>query len=281
MHASFRSGRHLKNRSRIALQSPSAVASPRNLRSVSGATYDRIGSGYRNVREPDPRIAARIDEALGDARTVVNVGAGTGSYEPADREVTAVEPSAAMIAQRSAAAAPVVQASAEALPFEDDSFDAAMAVLTVHHWTDLEAGLAEMQRVARRRLLILTFDPEPLRDLWIHHEYFPAMLELKSDRTSGRRLAAELPGARNAPVLVPRDCTDHFFAALWGRPELFFDEEIVGPMWVWSRLSEEQRADGRARLAADLESGRWRERHGDLLATDELDVGLRLVIAGL
>lgn len=246
---------------------------------MSGATYDRIGGGYRNVREPDLRIAARIDTALGDARTVVNLGAGTGSYEPADRDVTAVEPSAAMIAQRPAGSAPVVQASAEALPFEDDSFDAAMAVLTVHHWTDLAAGLAEMRRVARRRLLIVTFDPEPLRDLWIHREYFPTMLELQSDRTSGRRLAAELPAGRNVTVPVPRDCTDHFFAALWGRPELFFDEEIVGPMWVWNRLSEEEKASGRARLAADLESGGWQERHGDLLRAAELDVGLRLVIA--
>jgi SAM-dependent methyltransferase len=246
---------------------------------MSGATYDRIGGGYRNVREPDPRIAARIDAALGDARTVLNLGAGTGSYEPADRDVTGVEPSAAMIAQRPAGSAPVVQASAETLPFEDDSFDAAMAVLTVHHWADLAAGLAEMRRVARRRLVIVTFDPGPLRDLWIHREYFPAMLELQSDRTSGHRLAAELPAGRNVTVPVPRDCTDHFFAALWGRPELFFDEEIVGPMWVWNRLSEEEKADGRARLAADLESGSWQERHGDLLRTAELDVGLRLVIA--
>ncbi len=247
---------------------------------MSGETYDRIGRGYREVRRPDPRIAAQIDEALGDAKTVVNVGAGTGSYEPASREVTAVEPSAEMIAQRPPGSAPVVQASAEALPFDDDSFDAAMAIMTVHHWADLDAGLAEMRRVARR-LLIVTFDPEPVRDLWIHREYFRGMLELESDRTSGRRLAAELPAARSIPLPVPRDCSDHFFAALWGRPELFFDDEIVGPMWVWSRLSEEERRDGRARLAADLESGSWQERHADLLAAEEFDVGLRLVVSKL
>jgi SAM-dependent methyltransferase len=246
---------------------------------MNEAPYDRIGRGYRNARRPDPRIAAHIEAALGDARTVVNVGAGAGSYEPADRDVTAVEPSAEMIAQRTVGSAPVVQAAAEALPFEDDSFDAAMAVLTVHHWADLAAGLAEMRRVARRRLVILTFDPEPLRDLWMHREYFPAMLELKSDRTSGHRLAAELPAGRSVPVPVPRNCSDHFFAALWGRPELFLDDGTVGPMWVWSRLSEEEKAAGRARLAADLESGRWQERHGDLLEAAELDVGLRLVIA--
>jgi SAM-dependent methyltransferase len=248
---------------------------------VSGETYDRIGRGYRQVRRPDPRIAAQIDEALGDARTVVNVGAGTGSYEPADRIVTAVEPSAEMIAQRPAGSATVVQASAEELPFDDDGFDAALAVMTIHHWADLSAGLAEMLRVARLRVVIVTFDPEPLRDLWIHREYFRGMLELESDRTSGRRLGAELPAARSIPVPVPRDCSDRFFAALWGRPELFLDDEIVGPMWVWSRLSDAEKRDGRARLSEDLESGRWQERHGHLLTTPELDVGLRLVISEL
>jgi SAM-dependent methyltransferase len=241
------------------------------------------GSGAATGRCAGPTRGSRraIHEALGDAETVVNVGAGTGSYEPVDRNVTAVEPSAEMIAQRPAGSAPAVRASAEALPFEDDSFDAAMAVMTVHHWADLSVGLAEMQRVARQRVVIVTFDPEPLRDLWIHCEYFRGMLELESDRTSGRRLAKELPRGRSVPVPVPRDCSDHFFAALWGRPELFFDDEIVGPMWVWSRLSEEEKIDGRARLAEDLESGRWQERHGDLLAAEELDVGLRLVVAEL
>ena len=248
---------------------------------MSDAPYDRLGVGYANTRRADSRIAARIDGALGDARTVLNIGAGAGSYDPADREVSAVEPSMEMIAQRPAGAAPVVQATAESLPFEDKSFDAAMAVLTVHHWADLNAGLREMQRVARRRIVILTFDPEPLRDLWILRDYFPDMLRLESDRTSGHRLAAELPAGNTQPLPVPRDCADHFFAALWGRPELFLDDRIVGPMWVWSRLSEQARLEGRGRLSEDLESGAWEERHGHLRELAELDVGLRLVVAEL
>jgi hypothetical protein len=184
-----------------------------------------------------------------------------------------------MIAQRPEGAAPAVQASAESLPFEASAFDAAMAILTVHHWADLQGGITEMLRVARRRIAIVTFDPEPLRTLWIVRDYFPGMLALKSDATSGRRLAAELPRARNKVLPVPRDCTDLFFAALWGRPELFFDEAVVGPMWVWSRLSDLERQEGRRRLRADLASGSWDERYGHLRHLDELDVELRIVIA--
>ncbi len=215
--------------------------------------YDRIGRDYANTRRADPRIAARIEAALGDARSVLNVGAGTGSYEPVDREVTAVEPSAEMISQRPVGAAPVVQACAEALPFGDDSFDAAMAILTAHHWTDLSAGLNEMLRVARRRVVMVTFDSEALEDLWITADYFPEMLNLqRPSGASSRDLAAMLPAATGAPIPVPRDCTDHFFAALWGRPE--------------------------ERLAVDLRSGVWEERYGHLREEPELDVGLRLVV---
>jgi SAM-dependent methyltransferase len=241
--------------------------------------YDRLGRGYGETRRPDPRIAARIEAALGDAQTVLNVGAGTGAYEPADREVIAVEPSAEMIAQRPSGAAPVVRASAESLPFGDVSFDAVMAILTIHHWTDLGAGLAEMRRVVRGRIVIVTFDPEPLRELWIVRDYFPGMVDLESDRTSGRRLARELPNTKSRTLPVPSDCADHFFAALWARPNLFFDEEIVRPMWAWSRLSEAARLEGRAKLKADLQSGRWDELYGHLREERELDVGLRLVVS--
>ncbi len=249
---------------------------------VSEAAYDRIGRGYGDVRRPDPRIAARISAAFDDAKTVVNVGAGTGSYEPADREVVAVEPSAEMIAQRPADAAPAVQASAERLPFEDDSFDAAMGVLTAHHWADLSAGLGEMQRVTRLRIVMVAFDPDALEDLWITADYFPAMLELKRPSGAGsRELAALLPATTTSPLPVPRDCEDHFFAALWARPELLFDDDIVRPMWVWQSISEEARQAGRKRLAADLESGAWEQRYGHLRQESELDVGLRLVVAEL
>ncbi len=246
------------------------------------AAYDELGRGYAKTRRPDPRLAARIVEALGDARTDHNVAAGAGSYEPADREVTAVEPSATMLAQRPPGAAPAIQASAEALPFGDDSFDAAMAVLTIHHWADLGAGLSEMRRVARRRIVLVTFDPEALAGLWIARDYVPEMLALKPRASvTGQGLAAMLPAVSSYPLLVPRDCEDHFFAALWARPEMFFDEEVVRPMWVWQSISAQARREGRKRLAADLESGAWEERYGHLREQDELDVGLRIVVSDL
>lgn len=245
---------------------------------MSVAPYDRLGRGYSRVRRPDPRIAAQIDAALGSARTVLNVGAGTGSYEPEGREVTAVEPSAEMIGQRPAGSAPVVQGSAEDLPFEDRSFDASMAVLTVHHWADLGAGLTELRRVSRERIVIVTFDPEALKDLWIPRDYFPEMLALKRRAVAtSDALAERLAGATIEPIPVPRDCTDLFFAALWARPERLFEEEVVKPMWVWQSISEGARRSGRERLRADLESGAWEERYGHLRALPTLDVGLRLV----
>jgi SAM-dependent methyltransferase len=243
--------------------------------------YDELGTGYASVRRPDPRIAAQIDAALGDAETVVNVGAGAGSYEPAGRAVTAVEPSAEMLAQRPPDAAPAVQAGAEELPFEDDSFDAAMAVLTVHHWHDLDAGLGEVQRVARGRIVLVTFDPEPLRNLWFVRDYFEVIAGVHADRISSAGLAAKLPATSVSPIPVPRDCTDLFFAALWGRPEMVFDPDVVRPMWVWNRLPEAVRERGLERLAADLESGAWDERNGHLRSQAELDVGLRLVVSEL
>jgi SAM-dependent methyltransferase len=249
---------------------------------MADATYDRIGVGYSAHRRGDPRIAARIGEAVGEARSVVNVGAGAGSYEPSDREVTAVEPSAEMISQRPAGAAPVVQASAESLPFGDDSFDAAMGVLTAHHWANLNAGLNETQRVTRRRIVMVAFDPEALESLWITADYFPAMLELKRPSGAGsRELAALLPTTTTSPLPVPHDCEDHFFAALWARPELLFDDDMMRPMWVWQGISEGARKAGRERLAADLESGTWERRYGHLRQRPELDVGLRLVVSEL
>jgi SAM-dependent methyltransferase len=249
---------------------------------MSETPYDRIGSGYNRHRRADPRIAARIEEALGNARSVLNVGAGAGSYEPIDREVTAVEPSAEMISQRAAGTAPVVQASAEELPFDDDSFAAVMAVLTAHHWADLNAGLEEVLRVARDRVVMVTFDSKALEELWITADYFPEMLGLRrASGASSGDLVTMLPAATSSPLLVPRDCEDHFFAALWARPELLFDEDVVRPMWVWQSISEESRRAGRKRLAADLESGSWEERYGHLRDQQELDVGLRLIVAEL
>jgi SAM-dependent methyltransferase len=246
-------------------------------------TYDRTGIGYAQVRRGDPRIAAFVERGLGEARTVVNVGAGTGSYEPAGREVTAVEPSATMISQRAADAAPVVQASAEQLPFDDDSFDAAMAMITVHHWRDLEAGVAEMIRVARRRVVILSFDPQPLSDFWLV-DYFPRAFEIHTEFMPPIDELTAMLGTDVAveAVPLPRRCTDGFFFALWDRPELHLDQEVRRGSTVWHEMESEQIAKGLAALSTDLESGRWDERHGHLReATEELDLGLRLIVAEL
>jgi SAM-dependent methyltransferase len=246
---------------------------------MAGATYDRIGIGYRDVRRPDPRIAARLEAALGETRTVLNVGAGTGSYEPAGREVVAVEPSDVMIAQRPPGAAPVVRARAEALPFEDDSFDAAMAVITVHHWDDPAAGLAEMARVARERVVVLTFDPPPLRAHWMVR-YVPRLYDVHVEMIGSIEAVTDaLPGAAVEPVPMPRLCEDGFWCALWDRPELHLDPEVRRASSGWHRIDPEEAERGLAALRADLESGAWDERHGHFRTAPELDVGLRLVVA--
>ena len=245
------------------------------------ALYDTIGQGYAHRRRPDPRIAERLTTALGDARTVVNVGAGTGSYEPLDRSVVAVEPSAVMIAQRSTNAAPAVQARAEALPFADRAFDAAMAVLTIHHWTDRPGGLAECARVARQRVVLLTWDPNA-DAFWLVQDYFPEFGEI--DRKVFPAIEAYADafgrGARVeiAAVPIPRDCIDGFLGAYWARPEAYLDPAVRAGMSSFARQSLEGRLE---RLRADLASGAWHARHGHLLAKDAFDIGYRLVVAHL
>ena len=192
--------------------------------------YDRIGSGYREHRRPDPRIAAQVHAALGEAVTIVNVGAGAGSYEPADRRVVAVEPSDVMLAQRTRDAAPAVRAVAEALPFADRSFDAALAILTVHHWSDPRRGLAELRRVAGR-IVILTTLAERINQLWVTAEYFPGSARARRPDTQPDTIAAALGGrTRVVPLLVPRDCTDGFGEAYWARPEAYLDPDIRASM---------------------------------------------------
>jgi SAM-dependent methyltransferase len=249
---------------------------------VTEAAYDRIGIGYSAVRRPEPKIAAQLEAALGDAKTVLNVGAGTGSYEPGDRDVTAVEPSKEMIAQRAADSAPVVQGVAEELPFEDRSFDAAMAIITVHHWNDVGKGLAEMVRVARQRVVVLTFDPEPVRKLWLVRDYFPAAREYHADAMPPiADLTAMLPNASVEPVPIPSGCADGFFIGIWDRPEMHLDPNVRRASSVWHALAEEEVEAGLTELSADLKSGRWDERNGHLRDLPELDVGLRLVTAKL
>jgi SAM-dependent methyltransferase len=246
---------------------------------VSAAGYDLIGRGYAEFRRSDPRIAARIKGALADAVTVVNVGAGAGSYEPADREVTAVEPSELMIAQRPPGSAPVVEGVAERLPFAENSFDAAMAIITIHHWSDLQAGLAEMVRVARKRVVILTFDPSPLAALWFA-DYFAAAIDYHAEVMPPiEALLSSLPGATVEPIAVPRECEDRFWMALWDRPELHLDPAVRRVSSGWHALSPGEVDRAVATLREDLESGVWDERHADLRVLPELDVGLRLVAA--
>jgi SAM-dependent methyltransferase len=241
--------------------------------------YDTIGATYRVTRRTEPRIAARIWSALGDARTVLNVGAGTGSYEPPGRDVTAVEPSALMRAQRPAGAAPCVAAAAESLPFEDQSFDAAMAFPTVHHWQDPIAGLREMRRVARR-VVVFTCDASDTgwrRRFWLTRDYLPEVADFSVGRPSLTEQAHAI-GARIEPVLIPWDCADGFFEAHWRRPEGYLDDQIRRGVSVWARVGPEAERRAVRSLRDDLVSGRWAERNCDLVALDEAELGLRLLV---
>ncbi|MFJ3712810.1 MerR family transcriptional regulator [Streptomyces sp. NPDC090053] len=242
--------------------------------------YDTIGSAYPATRRTEPRIAARVWDALGDARTVLNVGAGTGSYEPTDRDVTAVEPSAVMRAQRPAGAAPCVAAAAESLPFEDRPFDAAMAFSTVHHWQDPIAGLREMRRVARR-VVVFTYDASStgwLQRFWLTRDYLPEFADLLVDWPSLADLTHAI-GGRAEPVLIPWDCADGFFEAHWRRPEAYLDEHVRRAVSVWTRVGPEAEQRAVNRLRDDLSSGRWAERNRDLVALDAAELRLRLLVA--
>ncbi len=244
---------------------------------AKGPLYDSIGTTYARTRREDPRIAKRIHQALGDARLVVNVGAGVGSYEPRDRDVIAIEPSSVMIAQRPAGAARVIQARAEELPLADDSVDAAMTVLSDHHWEDRAGGLREMRRVARRRVVIFTYDPELADSFWFIRDYLPAFHHLAGMTIED--ITAALGGARVEPVPIPHDCEDGFFLAFWRRPHAYLDPDVRAGTSVFARVGEAEEAGAVERLRADLDSGAWEQRNGDLLELEELDLGLRLIVS--
>jgi SAM-dependent methyltransferase len=242
--------------------------------------YDRIGARYTVTRQPDPRIVAAIVAALGDTFTLVNVGAGAGAYEPRDRRVVAAEPSKTMLEQRPPGAAPCIRAMGEGLPFRDGAVDATLAVLTVHHWTDPAAGLAELRRVARRRVVVLTWDPASHREFWLTAEYFPEILDLDLPRfPSMTALGRSLGAIRAIPVPIPHDCEDGFLGAFWRRPEAYLDPAVRGAMSGFTLLDREVVRCGVARLADDLESGRWEARHAALQGRESLDLGYRLVVA--
>ena len=246
--------------------------------SAGDADYGTIGTGYAVIRQPDPRIAAQFHAALGDARTVLNVGAGAGSYEPTDREVTAVEPSASMRAQRPAFLTPAIDATAETLPFEDGSFDASMASVTIHQWPNPEAGLAGMRRVTSGPVVILTFEPDPER--WWYDDYVPELLEVESKRMPAiDRVAAAIGDVTEVQtVLVPNDCTDGFGQAFYGRPERLLDAEVRRAMSAWSFLDDTVVDRFVRDLSADLASGAWDEKYGFYRGLESFDVGMRVVI---
>jgi hypothetical protein len=244
---------------------------------VLTADYDVIGRDYTATRREDPRLAAAIHAALGDARTVVNVGAGAGAYEPRDRDVTAVEPSAVMRSQRPAGAAPVVDARAEALPFADGSFDAAMAVLTDHHWQDRAGGLAELRRVACRRAVVFTFDARHVDDVWLLRDYLPQFATLYG--LSLDDISAALGATHVETVPIPHDCADGFLHAYWRRPHAYLDAEVRAHISVFARVGEDAEAAFVAQLAQDLESGAWHERNAAISELEELDCGYRLLVA--
>ena len=240
--------------------------------------YDTIGRGYDAHRRPDPRLAAAITAALGASASVVNVGAGAGSYEPVDRPVVAVEPSPAMLRQRRPGAAPAVRASATELPFRDAGFAAALAVLTVHHWADRARGLAELARVARERVVIVTWDPQARLPFWLVDDYFPEIpaidRQIFPTLDEFRRVLGPLDAR---PLPIPHDCVDGFLGAYWRRPETYLDAGARGAISTFTKLADVR--PGLARLSADLADGTWERRHGHLRARDALDLGYRLLVA--
>jgi SAM-dependent methyltransferase len=247
---------------------------------TTSGDYDAIGRGYALSRQPDPRIARQIVDALGDAATVVNVGAGTGSYEPRQRAVTAVDPSMEMIRQRSSDAPRVVRAVAESLPFADRSFDAALAVLTIHHWRHPARGVAEMLRVARRRVVILTWDIAVGASFWLTAHYFPEITAFDSTRFGSiEELADSLGGARVIAVPFPRDCHDGFLAAFWARPQEYLVPGRRAAISGFAQVPTSALKDGLDRLANDLRTGQWDRRFGHLRMSESLDLGYRLLVA--
>jgi SAM-dependent methyltransferase len=242
------------------------------------SVYDRIGQGYARHRRPDPRWAATIRSAIGSGPRVVNVGAGTGSYEPTDLEVTAVEPSLVMIAQRDPSRGRAVQAAAEHLPFEDSAFDVALAVLTIHHWTDWQAGLAELRRVAQRHVVV-TFDPNVHARTWLVDRYLPEAAALDHERTPAVDDIAETLGdAKVVPLLVPSDMQDAVLAAHWSRPDAYLDPSVRAATSGFAQLPNDTVARAIRRLESDLADGTWDHSNGHLRRESTYDAGYRLLV---
>jgi SAM-dependent methyltransferase len=248
--------------------------------SKMASTYDAIGVGYASRRRPDPRIARELNDALGDSGTVLNVGAGAGSYEPSDRTVVAVEPSTVMIEQRPPGTVPAVIAQAERLPFVDRAFDASMAVMTVHHWSDLDQGLAELRRVTRGPIVVLTSDLDAIRRWWLIDEYAPEIGDALGETLPRvERIVARLGEAEVRPIPVPADCSDAFMMAFWNRPELVLDPAARAATSAFAQLPSSVEERIVSELASDLADGTWDKRHARLRRLSAFDAGLRLIRA--
>jgi SAM-dependent methyltransferase len=263
----------------ISWATEAALAARHDDGSAGDADYGVVGRGYTEYRRPDPRIAAFISEALGDAGSILNVGAGAGSYEPADRRVTAVEPSAAMRAQRPANLPTAIDAVAENLPFPDDHFDRSMAIFTVHQWPDLEAGLREMRRVTRGPVLIMTCDPAELDLFWLDR-YAPEVTAVEGSRYPSLATITGLlgPGAEMMSVPIPLDCADGFGEAYYGRPECLLEPGARRACSAWSFVDPSVVARFEDELRRDLQSGEWDLRYGHLRTQPEFRGSLKLIV---
>lgn len=244
--------------------------------------YAALGQHYSHIRRTDPCIAAWVHRALGDARTVLNVGAGSGSYEPHDRYVLAVEPSQAMRAQRPKDSAPAINAVAEELPLDDQSVDAAMAIITVHQWRDLDKGLQELKRVSRGPVIILTFDGEALDRYWLAH-YAPELISVERPRYPEIQKIADMLGKETQvhTVPIPIDCQDGFTEAYYARPEAFLDVSVRRSQSAWSFVTQEDQSRFVSELQRDLESGVWDGRFGEWRKKPYFEGSLRLLIGNV
>jgi SAM-dependent methyltransferase len=249
---------------------------------VGDAIYDTIGRGYAGIRRSDPRLARIILDCLDGSSTVLNVGAGAGSYEPEDRSVVALEPSTLMIEQRPDGAAPVIQGMVESLPLADKSVDACMSVLSIQHWSDWQAGLAELERVARRQVVTVTIDTDALASHWMMRDYCPEILEVHAQLfPTTDDIVAALPQSVAIPWPVPSDSTDRFLAGIWAHPELFLDPEIRRASSAWHLIPEEAKDRAIAALEEDLRTGRWDAHYCELRQQRQLDIGMRVVTSQL
>lgn len=247
--------------------------------SAGDANYGAIGRRYADFRKPDPHIAALIETALGDARTVLNVGAGAGSYEPRGRLVTAVEPSQSMRDQRPAHLPAAIDATAEHLPFGDGSFDAVMSTFSVHQWNDLAAGLSELRRVTSGPVVIMTCEPSELERFWLH-AYCPEVIAVEAGRYPAVRGIAQALGSRSEvlPVPIPLNCTDGFNEAYYGRPHMLLEPAARVACSAWSFVSDEIVLQFENQLASDIQSGRWEQLYGHLRRQPFFDGSLKLII---